>query len=721
MKINSITINNFQSYYEEQTIEFGDGLNLIIGNGGKGKSKLFNAFYWVLFGKIYVTSEGWCTTDDLYLSSHKALHKFEYINKKALYDAKIDGKVDCYVQLDLTDDKGHNYIIERQASAIRQPVQEWDKPESWNVSPSSLKVTYDVAIGTKNVNGIMAESIITDLFPEGIRGYIWFQGESLDSLIDFRKKQNLKDAVRHISYYPYYEKLTSIISKAKAKIESQESRKLREANKQNSEIRSLILKIDFLRGKIQTEEENKKKYENNIAQIEIALADDETKMQGLAGFSKLIKDYDECEKEILRINNQLTEIDNSQRSLLPSLWILRGTDKLIEKSKEIISSHVELETSVPEKKYIDEPSRAKLEDILNKDHQCFVCGSPVDEAHPHAVEWILNRLRMQEEYYKELDDFRNNLEFSKQFNMLVGKIQDYPDFVLRSLKGIDRQFQETEEEMDRLIAKRRKQLEKKTELDKQIENVKQKYGVDPHREASTVPTLTSNIRASRGNLEKQRKLLESCKSAISDYTRQQQDAERELNSMGANNTGTVTQVAETEWKHISTFLEAVCKDVQEKARKELLKKIEERANEFYEKFTEHDKGYKGRVEIDEDYTITFDGGLNTSHEDRKKMSIINALLSLNQDALQTYYPFISDAPTSSFDPSTTHKYLLGIKDIFGQSIIMTKDVEVGSDKYRDLYNQDNVSRILQLDSQIYRDDAKEPEIWEVSTIVKSLK
>lgn len=721
MKINSITINNFQSYYEEQTIEFGDGLNLIIGNGGKGKSKLFNAFYWVLFGKIYVTSEGWCTTDDLYLSSHKALHKFEYINKKALYDAKIDGKVDCYVQLDLTDDKGHNYIIERQASAIRQPVQEWDKPESWNVSPSSLKVTYDVATGTKNVNGIMAESIITDLFPEGIRGYIWFQGESLDSLIDFRKKQNLKDAVRHISYYPYYEKLTAIISKAKAKIESQESRKLREANKQNSEIRSLILKIDFLRGKIQTEEENKKKYENNIAQIEIALADDETKMQGLAGFSKLIKDYDECEKEILRINNQLTEIDNSQRSLLPSLWILRGTDKLIKKSKEIISSHVELETSVPEKKYIDEPSRAKLEDILNKDHQCFVCGSPVDEAHPHAVEWILNRLRMQEEYYKELDDFRNNLEFSKQFNMLVGKIQDYPDFVLRSLKGIDRQFQETEEEMDRLIAKRRKQLEKKTELDKQIENVKQKYGVDPHREASTVPTLTSNIRASRGNLEKQRKLLESCKSAISDYTRQQQDAERELNSMGANNTGTVTQVAETEWKHISTFLEAVCKDVQEKARKELLKKIEERANEFYEKFTEHDKGYKGRVEIDEDYTITFDGGLNTSHEDRKKMSIINALLSLNQDALQTYYPFISDAPTSSFDPSTTHKYLLGIKDIFGQSIIMTKDVEVGSDKYRDLYNQDNVSRILQLDSQIYRDDAKEPEIWEVSTIVKSLK
>lgn len=720
MKINSITINNFQSYYGEQTIEFGDGLNLIVGNGGKGKSKLFNAFYWVLFGKIYVTSEGWCTTDDLYLSSHKALHKFEYINKKALYDAKIDEKVDCYVQLDLTDDSGINYIIERQASAIRQPLQEWDKPESWNVSPSSMKVTYDTKTGTKSLTGFMADSIITDLFPEGIRGYIWFQGESLDSLIDFRKKQNLKDAVMHISYYPYFEKLTSIITKAKTKIESQETKKLKEANKQNSEIRSLLMKIDFLRGRIQTEEENKKKYENYIAQIEIALADDETKMQGLAGFSKLIKDYDDCEKEIIRINNQLTEIDNNQRSLLPSLWILRGIDKMVEKSKEIISSHVEVETALPEKKYIDEPSRAKLEEILNKDHQCFVCGSPVDEAHPHAVEWIMNRLRMQEEYYKELDDYRNNMEFSKQFNMFVGKIQDYPDFVLRSLKGIDKQFQDTEEEMDRLIAKRRKFLEKKTELDKQIESVKQKFGVDPHREASSVPVLSSNIRASRSNLEKQRKMLESCKSAIIDYTRQQQDAERELKGMGSN-TGTVTQVAETEWKHITTFLESVCHDVQEKARKELLHKIEDRANQFYEKFTEHDKGYKGRVEIDEDYSITFDGGLNTSHEDRKKMSIINALLALNQEAIGTYYPFISDAPTSSFDPSTTHKYLMGIKDIFGQSIIMTKDVEVGSDKYKDLYNQGNVSRIFQLESQIYRTDSQEPEIWEVSTVVKELK
>lgn len=718
MKIKSITINNFQSYYEEQIIEFGDGLNLIIGNGGKGKSKLFNAFYWVLFGKIYVTSEGWCTTENLFQSSHKALHNYEYFNKKALSEANVDGKVSCSVLLEIEDDKGNNYLIERQASTIRQPQSEWDKPESWSQPITSLKVTYDVTTGTKSVVGIIAEGVISDLFPEGIRGYIWFQGESLDSLINFRNRQNLKDAVRHISYYPFYEKLTAIIGEAKRKIEKQEVKKLTEVNKQNNEAKALLLRIRMLRERVQAEEENKKTHQQNIESIQVALADDESKMEGLAGFSNLISEYDNCEKEIIRLNNRLTELDTEQRRLLPSLWLLRGIDGMIQQSKEIIASHVTEESSVPEKKYIDEPSRAKLEEIL-KNHRCFVCGSSVDEAHPHAVEWIMNRLKIQEDYYKELEDYRNNMEFSKQFNMFVGKIEDYPDYILRSLKGIDKQYQEMADDEERLMALRKKQHDKKNEIEKKIEDVKRKYGVDPHKEASNVPRLTTSIKASRSNLEREKKLLTTCISTIKEYNIQLAEAERNLGSNSG--TSTITKVAETEWKNISVFLESICRDVQEKARKELIAKIQERANEFYDKFTEHDKGYKGQIEINDDYTISFDAGLNTSHEDRKKMSIINALLSLNQEAIGTYYPFISDAPTSSFDPSTTHKYLMGIKDIFHQTIIMTKDVEIGSDKYNDLVKQDKISRVFQLDTQSYRSDNKKPEIWEVSTIVKSLK
>ena len=103
------------------------------------------------------------------------------------------------------------------------------------------------------------------------------------------------------------------------------------------------------------------------------------------------------------------------------------------------------------------------------------------------------------------------------------------------------------------------------------------------------------------------------------------------------------------------------------------------------------------------------------------MSIINALLSLNQEAIGTYYPFISDAPTSSFDPDTTHKYLMGIKDIFGQSIIMTKDVVIDSDNYKELYDEKKVSRIYLLTSDIFSNTEGEPQINEVATHVERLK
>ena len=717
MIIKNITIENFQSYYESQTMEFSKGLNLIIGNGGKGKSKLFNAFYWVLFGKIYITSIGWCTTDNLPQSAKFAMQRYEFINKRALFNAQINDEIRASVQIEIEDDKGNDYIIERSVSALRLEGEEWDSNDAWQVGGNMLKVSFDSTTGTKVLNDLLAEDKINELFPDGIRNYIWFQGESLESLINFRNKETLKAAVKHISYFPYYEKLSEIISKSKLKITGIESRKLKEVNKHNSSVKGLLSTIDSLNYKIAREEENKKQFETNIETIKIALADGETKISGLASYSMLVKKYKDCENEINKLLSETTRIDEFQREKLPSLWILRGIEPMIQQCKEIIEKHKEEEYTVPEKKYLDNPSRSKLEEIL-KDKKCFVCGTEFseDDAPYH---YITERLRLQEEYLKEMEEYTSNMQLSKQFNMFVGKIQDYPDSLLISLSKIDKQWKDSEDELEKYMAQRRRKQDEKRKLDEQIEEIKKKHGVDPVTQAETAGIINSSIRASRSNLETQQRKLEVSKQTLSNYRSELRAAERELEKLGAKDT-TVAKVPETEWKHISTFLEDICKRVQESARKDLLHKIEERANLFYAKFTEHDNGYKGNVKIGEDYSIEFDAGLNTSHEDRKKMSIINALLSLNQEAMGTYYPFISDAPTSSFDLETTHKYLLGIKDIFGQSIVLTKDVDLESDKYLDLQNQSNMSRIYNLESKIYSGDSNRGQ-HEVSTQITILK
>ena len=172
MIIKSITIENFQSYYGEQTILFSKGLNLVIGKGGKGKSKLFNAFYWVLFGKLYITDVGWCDTDGLPQSSKGAMRRHEFINMKALCDAAIDSIVTAGVRLVLEDDRREEYIIERSVAAVRKKGNDWKDSFSWDVRPNALKVSFDSPTGTQVKVTYQAEDIIRRLFPPEIRNYI---------------------------------------------------------------------------------------------------------------------------------------------------------------------------------------------------------------------------------------------------------------------------------------------------------------------------------------------------------------------------------------------------------------------------------------------------------------------------------------------------------------------------------------------------------------------
>ena len=48
MIIKELTIKNFRSYYGECKFDFSDGLTLIIGDNGDGKSTFFEAIKWLL-------------------------------------------------------------------------------------------------------------------------------------------------------------------------------------------------------------------------------------------------------------------------------------------------------------------------------------------------------------------------------------------------------------------------------------------------------------------------------------------------------------------------------------------------------------------------------------------------------------------------------------------------------------------------------------------------
>lgn len=64
MIINKIIIRNFRSYYGDNTFEFKDGLTLIIGDNGDGKTTFFEALEW-----LFNTSQQKIKRNEFYLPS----------------------------------------------------------------------------------------------------------------------------------------------------------------------------------------------------------------------------------------------------------------------------------------------------------------------------------------------------------------------------------------------------------------------------------------------------------------------------------------------------------------------------------------------------------------------------------------------------------------------------------------------------------------------------
>ena len=54
MIIEKIELENFTCFAGKNSFSFKEGLNVIIGDNGYGKSQLYNAFYWVMYDQLFI-------------------------------------------------------------------------------------------------------------------------------------------------------------------------------------------------------------------------------------------------------------------------------------------------------------------------------------------------------------------------------------------------------------------------------------------------------------------------------------------------------------------------------------------------------------------------------------------------------------------------------------------------------------------------------------------
>nr|WP_321411418.1 AAA family ATPase [uncultured Carboxylicivirga sp.] len=685
MIIKSIAIENFQCYsgtLEENTFHFRKGLNVIIGDNGSGKSKLYDAFYWVLYDKVFNSS-----TRDLEPTSHVTIN---LLSDKAKSNCEVGESIIAKVVLTLEETKENTsfqdeYRLER-SYRIRKISESNDFNDRtiWDISTQSItKVEKKDILNFKPVGGDREFERITDkLLPNDMKPYLWFQGEQVDSLIDFKKEDSLTQAINVLSDITHYDSLIEISSKVFNQADTAYKSELRKHSKSSQKTEELQWQQETIEKKIETDEINLVQIKQNLEYAEIHKEELLGKIQDAQELEKLKVEIKNAEENVKRINNQLEKArKNYNSNIFSKKWLLRNAGKYVDKfetllkdyedtrAEEKVNYKIELQQEEARKNRLPEdvPNKVYLQAMINEKH-CFLCDRGFEEG-DHAHNYISEILNKAKSNRVRFSDFLNN-DLNKYFTQLlsnalylnnnfiprvdesireelerIGKIED-------KKIGVKEEFERIENKLKSLLATSKIELEESNHI------VNQFNSFDSSKERF-VKELAHTEDRLKENKQKLKEILDSLKESLDSNMDESFILRRDL---------------------LESFYE-IAISTRENVYAEQIKRIEIEANKHFKKMTEENSSVRGHIILErrgksympknvDDNGIELTS-INDSNLILIKLATIMAIVSAKGRG--DFYPLISDAPTSKFSDNYTIGFCNAVSEVYNQSIIISYD------------------------------------------------
>jgi DNA sulfur modification protein DndD len=676
MIIRKITIKNFRSYYGENEFDLKDGLTLIIGDNGDGKTTFFEALEW-----LFNTS-----TQDVKKSNISAKRR------KELVDGESD---EVKVSIAFQHEDGDK-IVEKSFQFAN---------EEGNI------VTRDFVFKGYECYG--AERSLTDgkalldrCFDYDMRRYCLFKGEN--ELNVFENDTALKALVAKFSDVRQFDKYVELSTVLEEKSDRNYKRELKSDSKTEKEAKRLDKIIEDLKGKISDAEKDLKKQQQVSDDFNVRIDD-------LANSDEVRTKYKEIQNRLATLQEKRSKVAefckiNYNHKLLDDLWILCAFPDIL-KSYQIRVSGANRQRRRMNEKYIENRGRLKgqkdalteithnqevgpeldwdipgpqvLEEMI-QDHRCKICGHPAPEGSPE-LEFMKQRLA---NYYKHLED--KNKEIDEQVKEAEKPLFQFN--YLSELRTLSTTLSgENQRELSQLkniihdkiqfVAARKEELIK---LDKQIEEMeddKKNLLIQANLSESIIDKDIKDLRGYFHQKQIADDSIYRLKSEIKDYKKKKEELELEYSNLKPNSG--MGKVYEKVHRVFQAIMKAFLQARKENLR-HFINELTEHANKYLSKLNAGD--FHGEVQIDvrEDdkariYLISNgerimdpNGALKTT----MYMSILFAISDITTQKREDDYPLIFDAPTSSFGEVKEDLFYNIIDSINKQCIIVTKDLLV---------------------------------------------
>lgn len=676
MIIKELIIKNFRSYYGECKFDFSNGLTLIIGDNGDGKSTFFEALKWLLD-----TSKENASIDNVseMRKSKMEVGDTDTVSVSMTFDHDGEKSVEKL------------FVVECIDSGFR----------TYGFSFRGYETT-----GIERVQ-VSGKNLMDRCFDAFIQRFSMFKGETTLNVFD--NAAALKELVDKFSDVRKFDDLVELASELEAKSRKQYDKETRSDKKISEESRILQTIIGRLQSEIGEKRREIKEKKDAISMYSTTLNELEESQETSEKYKAITGRLKTKEDELIR-NNALLRNVNLNTSLLDKMWILclfpnilkefrkkssllskekRKQDKdfiearakeigRLEAKKEVLGTLINGATELPW--YL--PDQETMEEMI-KDEVCKVCGRPAHKG-DSAYEFMINKLN---EYKKHVE--RKLCEEGEK--KAIEQEQLFENEYIEELHNLSITFGGTNEKMvsdiandikDRLALNERV-LEKIRELEECVQEIKdEKARLLIQAGNVSEAILEKNFKDIKGLFEQKEresnrlvqleKELESLQKELDDNN----DKYEQLDP--GNSMVKVYRKVNQTFKAIA----AAFKNAKDANLRQFLHDLEDRANVYMEKLSAKD--FHGLVRLihttDGNTVIKLFSSNRTeiknpsgSQETIKYISILFAISDFTHQKRDEDYPLIFDAATSSFGEAKEQDFYNVIDDLKKQCIIVTKD------------------------------------------------
>ena len=678
MRIKEIRIKNFRSYCGDNNIfEFSDGLTLILGDNGDGKTTFFDALQWLF---------------------NTTIDKGNVDHMSEMRKSKMEiGEKDVVSVAMLFEHDGEK-SVEKFFSVER--VSE----DFFRVGPLVYR-GYETS-GSERIQ-VSGKNLIDRCYDAFIQRFSMFKGES--ELNVFDNATALKDLVDKFSDIRKFDDLVEYTSSFEEKANSAYLKEMKSDRKVAGEAKALELQINRLAEEISTKKKDIKDKMTSLEVFSKRLGELEENQETSERYKDIQSRLKSKEEKRRKLKAQISYIDYNH-ALLDRMWVLcafpdvlqefkqkcsalsrekRKQEKDYERQKAIEIGKLEavkemqgaLVNGAPELPWYL-PNQETMEEMLN-DHICKVCGRPAEEG-SEAYNFMLQKLeeykrhialeaakKSQKETIEEKELFKfgnieslHNLSISlsgsneSQVSGLVREISDRMGLVNRlneDLKEVERQIQETIDEKSRLLIQAGNVSEAILEKDfNDIKGLFEQKGRAEVRLAELNGELAQLLTRMDG-LQKQMDELNPDSSQVKVY----RDVHRVLEEIA----------------------KAFAFAKKENLRR-FLAEMQDKANGYLEQLSASD--FHGEIRLRQTADDSTEIRLYSSNGTEIKkpsgsqltvmyISVLFAISDFTQEKRDEDYPLVFDAATSSFGDSKEENFYNVIDNLKKQCIIVTKD------------------------------------------------